>query len=124
LYQADWLIRHYQFAAGELTTEAEPNLPAHMSPKLAWALRHPELFPVDINAAPRERLLRVPGIGYRTVERLLRIRSHHRISSADLVRLRVRMTEARHFVITADSRPATVPPARVFERLEQQRLEW
>jgi predicted DNA-binding helix-hairpin-helix protein len=124
LYQADWLIRHYQFDAAELTTASEPNLPAHMSPKLAWALRHPEVFPVDVNTAPREQLLRVPGIGYRTVERLLRIRRHHRISTADLVALRVRMTEARHFVVTADGRPAPVPPGRVFERLEQPRLEW
>ena len=63
LYQADWLIRHYRFSASELTTEAAPNLPSHISPKLAWALRHPEAFPIDVNTAPREQLLRVPGVG-------------------------------------------------------------
>jgi predicted DNA-binding helix-hairpin-helix protein len=95
-----------------------------MSPKLAWALRHPEAFPVDVDTAPREQLLRVPGIGYRTVDRLLRIRRHHRIATADLVRLRVRMTEARHFVLTADSKPAAVPSAPIFDRAEQQVLSW
>lgn len=124
LYQADWLIRHYEFAAAELTTQDEPNLPADISPKLAWALRHPEAFPVDVNAAPRERLLRIPGIGYRTVDRLLRIRRHHRVATSDLVRLRVRMTEARHFVITADSRPAPMAGADSFARAQQQVMPW
>jgi predicted DNA-binding helix-hairpin-helix protein len=124
LYQADWLIRHYGFAASELTTSVEPNLRAGVSPKLAWALRHPEAFPVDVNTASREWLLRIPGIGYRTVDRLLRIRRHHRIATADLVRLRVRWSEARHFVIAADSRPSAVPPARLFEQPQQQALTW
>ena len=123
LYQADWLIRHYQFQAEELTTDSEPNLPSNVSPKLAWALRHPEVFPVDVNAAPRERLLRVPGIGYRTVERLIRMRRHHTIAMSDLVKLRVRMSEARHFVVTSDSRPVAVT-AQLFERVEQQVLPW
>ena len=124
LYQADWLLRHYGFTAAELTTDAEPNLATSVSPKLSWALRHPEAFPVDVNLAPREQLLRVPGIGYRTVERLMRIRRHHRITTADLVRLRVRMTEARHFVITADSRPTRAATEQMFHRAEQQILSW
>jgi putative DNA modification/repair radical SAM protein len=123
LYQADWLIRHYGFSASELTTTAEPNLPPNVSPKLAWALRHPEAFPVDVNTAPREWLLRVPGIGYRTVERLLRVRRRHAIGIADLAKLRVRMSEAKYFVITADSRP-TIPAAGLFERPQQQALTW
>jgi putative DNA modification/repair radical SAM protein len=123
LYQADWLIRHYQFDAAELTTEFEPNLPANVTPKLAWALRHPEAFPVDVNAAPRERLLRIPGVGYRTVDRLLRIRRHHQVTIGDLLKLRVRMSEARHFVVTADSRPAPVP-SQLFARAQQQVLQW
>jgi putative DNA modification/repair radical SAM protein len=119
LYQADWLVRHYGFHASELTTDAEPNLDLHVSPKMSWALRHPELFPIDVNRAPREMLMRIPGIGYRTVDKLLRIRRHHRISSADLRQLRVRMTEARHFVVTADGRPqpldrgAIAPPVQL-----------
>ena len=119
LYQADWLVRHYGFHASELTTDEEPNLDLHVSPKMAWALRHPELFPIDVNRAPREMLMRIPGVGYRTVDRLLRIRRHHRISTADLRKLRVRMTEARHFVVTADARPhpldrgALAPPVQL-----------
>ena len=124
LYQADWLLRHYGFSAAELTTEADPNLPTKLSPKLAWALRNPDAFPIDVNVAPRERLLRVPGIGYRTVDRLLRSRRYHRIAAADLIRLRVRMTEACHFVITADSKPMKAPSTQLFVRAQQQALSW
>jgi putative DNA modification/repair radical SAM protein len=104
LYQADWLVRFYGFDAAELTTETLPNLDLDVSPKLAWALRHPEIFPLDVNTAPRELLLRIPGIGYRTVDKLLSIRRTHRITFGDLEKLRVRLTEARHFVVTQDSR--------------------
>jgi predicted DNA-binding helix-hairpin-helix protein len=125
LYEADWLMRFYGFDASELTTGTQPNLDPNVNPKLAWALRHPEAFPVDVNAAPRERLLRVPGIGYRTVARLLAIRRHHRITFADLARLRVRLIEARHFVVTADSRPPTrTPPASFLAEPVQQALAW
>ena len=124
LYEADWLIRHYAFDAAELTTATEPDLPLHISPKLAWALRHPEVFPVDVNVAPRELLLRIPGIGYRTVDRLLRIRRYHRIDTADLHALRVRLAEARHFVVTADHRPDRPATADVFIRPQQQVLAW
>jgi putative DNA modification/repair radical SAM protein len=124
LYEADWLIRHYAFDAAELTTATEPDLPLHISPKLAWALRHPEVFPVDVNVAPRELLLRIPGVGYRTVDRLLRIRRYHRIDTADLHALRVRLSEARHFVVTADHRPDRAATADVFIRPQQQVLAW
>ena len=124
LYEADWLIRHYAFDAAELTTATEPDLPLHISPKLAWALRHPEVFPVDVNVAPRELLLRIPGIGYRTVDRLLRIRRYHRIDTADLHALRVRLGEARHFVVTADHRPDRPATADVFIKPQQQVLAW
>src|SRR3982751_4958541 len=65
LYQADWLMRYYGFSAGDLTPTADVNLPLGMDPKLAWALRNRGFFPVDVNTAPRERLLRVPGLGVR-----------------------------------------------------------
>lgn len=124
LYEADWLVRHYQFDASEITTADEPNLSPDVSPKLAWALHHPEAFPIDVNTAPRERLLRIPGIGYRTVDRLLRIRRLHRITMRDLVQLRVRMSEARHFIVTADHLPAAVPAREQFVRPAQQTLLW
>ena len=105
LYQADWLMRFYGFNVSELTTGAEPNLPLNIDPKLAWALRHPEKFPVDLNEAPRELLLRVPGLGVRNVDRIIRIRRWHKLQLADLTRLRVPLSKAMPFVIVADHSP-------------------
>ncbi len=105
LYQADWLLRFYGYDVAELTTSAEPDLPLGIDPKLAWALRHREKFPVDVNKAPREMLLRVPGLGVRNVDRLLRIRRWHRVTLADLARLRVPMAKAKPFLIAADHSP-------------------
>jgi predicted DNA-binding helix-hairpin-helix protein len=98
-----------------------PDLPLHMSPKLAWALRHPEMFPVDVNTAPRELLLRVPGIGYQMVKRLVGVRRHHRLELRDLKKLRVRFSEARYFIVTADSRP-TVAAATMVQPVQQRLL--
>ncbi|MBV9496053.1 MAG: putative DNA modification/repair radical SAM protein [Acidobacteria bacterium] len=106
LYQADWLVRRYGFSIDELTTAEEPNLDLTRDPKLVWALRHRELFPIDVNAAPRELLLRIPGLGYRNVDRILDIRRVHRLATADLVRLRVAWNRMKAFVIVADHHPA------------------
>jgi putative DNA modification/repair radical SAM protein len=105
LYQADWLIRFYGFQVGELTTDAEPDLPLGMDPKLSWAVRHREAFPVDLNQAPREQLLRVPGLGVRNVDRLLRIRRWHRLRLDDLTRLRMPVKKALPFIVVADHTP-------------------
>jgi putative DNA modification/repair radical SAM protein len=106
LYQADWLMRYYGFDARELTTDAAPNLDLDTDPKLAWALRHPAFFPVDVNRDPRERLLRIPGVGRRTVTRLLAMRRHHRVTRADLRTLGVSLKKAAPFVATADAASA------------------
>lgn len=105
LYQADWLMRYYAFDAAELTTADSPNLDLTQDPKLTWALRHREFYPVDVNAAPREALLRVPGIGHRNVQRILSIRRYHRLSLDDLRKLNVRVKQARAFVTTSDHLP-------------------
>lgn len=105
LYQADWLMRFYGFDARELTTPAQPDLPLGVDPKLAWALRHRGEFPVDLNKAPREMLLRVPGLGVRNVNRIVRIRRWHRLTLADLTRLHVPMKKILPFIILADHRP-------------------
>ena len=105
LYQADWLMRFYGFAATELTTDERPNLSVEHDPKTAWALRHRELFPVDLNRASRWKLLRVPGLGVRNVERILRIRRHHAIRLEDLQKLRVSLKKVRAFVVVADHNP-------------------
>jgi putative DNA modification/repair radical SAM protein len=105
LYQADWLMRHYGFAPDELTTRREPNLDLSLDPKLAWALRNRDRFPVDVNRAPRAELLRVPGVGVRNAERIVSIRRWHRLRLADLLRLKVQVTRALPFLITADHTP-------------------
>jgi putative DNA modification/repair radical SAM protein len=107
LYQADWLMRFYGFAVGEIAPAEHPLLDLEIDPKLAWALRHPERFPVDLNAAPRELLLRVPGLGVRNVDRIVAARRHRAVTLADLVTLRVALRKARPFVVTADHNPAT-----------------
>ena len=105
LYQADWLLRFYGFAAGELAPPEAPRLDLAIDPKLAWALRHRAAFPVPLNRAPRELLLRVPGLGVRSVDRILSSRRHRRIRVADLARLRVPLARVLPFVETDDHVP-------------------
>jgi putative DNA modification/repair radical SAM protein len=106
LYQADWLLRRYGFALDEVAAATEQGmLPLDVDPKLAWALRHRHLFPVDVNAAPREMLLRVPGLGVRAVERILAARRHTRLRLADLARMSAGLKRVRPFVICADHHP-------------------
>jgi putative DNA modification/repair radical SAM protein len=106
LYQADWLLRHYGFSADEIITDSGGGLDLELDPKLAWALANREQFPVDVNRAPRETLLRVPGLGARNVKRLLAVRRQRKIRYVDLVKLRCDTTKISPFVITADHRPA------------------
>ena len=117
LYQADWLLQHYGYSAAEIVAPlAGGLLDLEIDPKLGWALAHREAFPVDINAADREHLLRVPGIGVRNVKRLLAMRRHRRVRYADLVKLRCDVRKASPFVITDDHVPrgdaATTPILR------------
>jgi putative DNA modification/repair radical SAM protein len=106
LYQADWLMRFYGFDVGEIAPQgAEGMLDLDIDPKLAWALRHREQFPVDLDTAPREMLLRVPGLGAKTVQKLLSMRRHRRLRYDDLVRLRVAMAKVSPFICTPDHRP-------------------
>jgi putative DNA modification/repair radical SAM protein len=105
LYQADWLMRYYGFEGHELTTAEQPNLDLTRDPKLTWALNHREFFPVDVNQATREALLRVPGIGYRNVDRILRIRTYHALTLDDLRKLNVRVKAVAPFLVTADHLP-------------------
>lgn len=105
LYQADWLLRFYGFTVDEITTEAAPNLDLALDPKLAWALRNRALFPVDVNRAPRESLLRVPGLGVRNADRLIQARRFTRLRLADLIRLRLAMKKLLPFIIAADHTP-------------------
>ena len=105
LYQADWLLRFYGFEVDEITGASAPNLDLALDPKLAWALRNRASFPVDINRAPREMLLRVPGLGVRNADRILAARRFARLRLADLVRLRLAMKKVMPFIIAADHTP-------------------
>ncbi len=113
LYQADWLVRFYGFKADELTTAAAPNLDLAIDPKLSWALRHRHLFPIDLNKAPREMLLRVPGLGTKSVERIVRVRRWHKLRLDDLPRLHLSVKKVMPFVITADYNSANLAIDRV-----------
>ncbi len=108
LYQSDWLMRYYGFEAEELTSTESPDLSLTEDPKTTWAKRHPEFFPVDVNHATREALLRIPGIGHRNVDRILSIRRYHALGVDDLKKLHVRVNAAKPYVIAADHLPAPV----------------
>jgi putative DNA modification/repair radical SAM protein len=107
LYQSDWLMRFYGFTPGDVSDAADPSgmLPLDMDPKLAWALKHRGNFPVDVNRAPRESLLRVPGLGVKAVDKLIASRRWRRLSLADVGRLTVSVAKIRPFLITEDWRP-------------------
>jgi len=120
LYQADWLIRFYGFThdeivpgstAGDTPPGAAPHsgmLALDIDPKLAWALAHRAQFPVDINRAPREMLLRVPGLGVKAVVRILQARRVRDVRAADLLRLHVPMKKVMPFVLLPDHHPGAV----------------
>jgi putative DNA modification/repair radical SAM protein len=107
IYQADWLMRFYGFGAGEVqsATDAGGMLPLELDPKLAWALKFRGNFPVDINRAPREMLLRVPGLGTKAIDRILSSRRWRRLRLDDVARLTLSIAKVRPFVCTVDWRP-------------------
>ena len=105
LYQSDWLLRHYGFTVDELLPSNKPQLALEIDPKFAWALAHPEFFPLDVNRASREALLRVPGFGRRAVDRIVRARRVRSIRSDDLRRLNVPARKALPFIVLPDHRP-------------------
>jgi putative DNA modification/repair radical SAM protein len=120
LYQADWLMRFYGFDAGEIVDQTEGMLSLEIDPKLAWALRHRDRFPLDIASASREDLLRVPGFGTKAVDRIIATRRVTSIRIADLARLHIPRQKALPFIILSDHRP---PPylldsARLMERFK------
>ena len=107
LYQSDWMIRFYGFRPGELADAADADgmLPLDIDPKLAWALKHRDSFPVDVNRASRHQLLRVPGLGTRAVKRILESRRWRQLRLEDVARLTVSIAKLRPFIITSDWRP-------------------
>jgi putative DNA modification/repair radical SAM protein len=110
LYQADWLLRFYGFTPAEVASGGTDGmLDLDLDPKSAWALKNRHLFPLDVNTADREMLLRVPGLGTRSVDRILAARRHTRLRLDDVARLARSVKRVRPFLVTADYRP----PARL-----------
>ncbi|MFH5923469.1 putative DNA modification/repair radical SAM protein [Roseomonas xinghualingensis] len=106
LYQADWLLRFYGFTAPEVIAGGEGGmLDLEVDPKLAWALKHRAIFPVDVNRADREMLLRVPGLGAKTVEKIVAARRVRAFRMQDLARLRVNLRKVAPFVMALDHHP-------------------
>lgn len=98
LYQADWLLRFYQFKVDEIVDDAFPDLDLEIDPKLSWALRHPEQFPVDINRADYEMLLRIPGIGVKSAKLIVASRRFSRLGVYQLKKIGVVMKKAQYFI--------------------------
>ena len=98
LYQADWLLRFYHFTVDEIVDDAHPNLSLDFDPKLTWALRHPEAFPVDVNTADYELLLRVPGIGTKSARLIVASRRFSRLGLYQLKQMGIVMKKARYFI--------------------------
>lgn len=97
LYQADWLLRFYGFKANEIASEKE-NLDLSIDPKCGWALKNMHLFPVEINTAPPEVLLRVPGIGFKSASKIVAARKYSKLDFCDLIKMRVVLKRAVHFI--------------------------
>lgn len=111
LYQSDWLMRFYGYAPREVAEAADPvtgMLPLDIDPKLAWALRFRAHFPVDVNRAPREALLRVPGLGVKAIDAILAARRWRRLRLADIARLTASIARVRPFLIAEDWRPVAL----------------
>ena len=98
LYQADWLLRFYEFNVNEIVDDSFPNLDLEIDPKLSWALRHPEHFPVDVNRAEYSMLLRVPGVGVKSAKLIVTSRRYGKLTSAQLKKIGVVMKKAQYFI--------------------------
>lgn len=112
LYQADWLMRFYRFAADEILDDSNPNLSRFMDPKTAWAVRHREFFPVDVNRADYDVLLRVPGIGPYSAKRIVKARKSAMLDAYALKKLGVVMKRAQFFILCRGQTTGLKPPTK------------
>ena len=111
LYQSDWLMRFYDYSPHEVVAAADDAtgmLPLDVDPKLAWALKFRATFPLDVNRAPREMLLRVPGLGVKAVDRIVASRRWRRLRLDDVARLTVSIAKVRPFIVAEDWRPVAL----------------
>ena len=103
LYQTDWLMRFYGFDVQEILNDANPNLDVDIDPKLSWALRNLDQFPVDVNTADYKMILRVPGIGVGSAKKIVQARKFGRLHQDQLKKIGIAFKKARHFIRYADS---------------------
>lgn len=108
LYQADWLMRFYNFKVDEIVDDSYPDLDLELDPKVGWALRHPELFPIDVNRADYEMILRIPGVGVKSAMLIVNARKFRRLTSDHLKRMGVVMKRARYFITCGELQSACV----------------
>jgi putative DNA modification/repair radical SAM protein len=125
LYQADWLMRFYHFRYDEILDEQHLSLDPHMDPKLAFALRNPQQFPVDLNRAPYEMILRVPGIGVRSARLIVANRRFGSVTFTHLRRMGVALNRARYFILCRELPPAaaSLPPEQIRRKLLTNKKE-
>ncbi len=122
LYQADWLLRFYHFKVEEIVDDLHPDLDLEVDPKLAWALRHPEAFPIDINTADYEWLLRVPGLGTKSAWLITNARRSCRLTSEHLKKMGVVMKKAKYFITCHELSASTLQPLRGINELSPEKL--
>ena len=122
LYQADWLLRFYHFKVDEIVDDQHSNLDLEVDPKLAWALRHPEFFPVDINTADYEQLLRIPGLGTKSAWLIVNSRRFNRLTSYDLRKMGVVMKKAKYFITCNELTSQFSQPIIGINELRPERL--
>ncbi len=130
LYQADWLMRFYQFKVNEIVDDAYPNLDLNLDPKMGWALRNPHVFPIDINKAPYELILRVPGIGIKSAKLIIVSRRFGKLGSDQLRKIGVVMKRAQYFIVCRELPMNTIHEVKpeylrqVFTEKKRKKNDW
>jgi len=109
LYQADWLLRFYDFSYDEIVNDSNPNLDEELDPKMFWALNNLQYFPMEINTASKEELLRIPGIGIRSVFKILKARKFKRLDFSDLKQLKISIKKAQYFITCKGKYQKVIP---------------
>jgi putative DNA modification/repair radical SAM protein len=121
LYQADWLLRFYDFKADEILNEQNPNLDEELDPKMVWALNNMQYFPMEINKASLEELIRIPGIGIRGAYKIINARRFKKLSFDDLQKLKISTKKARYFIVCSGKYQKTIPIYQ--EKIKQDFLQ-
>jgi putative DNA modification/repair radical SAM protein len=121
LYQADWLLRFYDFKYDEIVNEYNPNLDEDLDPKMFWALNNLHLFPMEINSASKEEMMRIPGIGMRSVFKILKARRYKRLDFDDLIKLRISIKKAKYFITCKGKYQSAIPMYK--EKIKEAYLE-